>query len=152
TVRDGEVGNNHTSNAGDRIMLTNASRFARTATLLCAAIVTALPLTSAQACNRGGYWYGGTGFGYGYCYSRPAYVVPAYSAVSYPVVQTSAAQTQPTTLALVTHAKKMLKARNFAEAQQAVSVALQREPKNSQLMQLKALIAFAQNDFQTAAK
>ncbi len=134
-------------------MWTNSALWCRTTAALCVAAGTMTSLAPAEACHRGGY-SGGYRQSVHYVqpvYVTPRYVVPAYSPVVYPVQTVQAAPAQPATAALVAHAKQMLKAREYAAAQQAISVALQREPKNAALLQLKSLIAFAQADFQQSA-
>lgn len=128
-------------------MLTHLTTLTRAAALLTLAVATVVPATSVEACHRGGGYRGGYGGGY----ARPAYVTPSYSPVQYTTQSAVAAPAQPTTPALVAQAKQMLKSRNYGAAQQAVDVALKREPKNAALMQLKSLISFAQSDFQAAA-
>jgi predicted Zn-dependent protease len=121
-------------------MLTHGTRFVRSLAAMCVAASTVAPMASAEACHRRPVYV-----------AHPAYVVPAYSPVTYPVQTTVTVAPQPTTAALVAQAKKMLKAREYVAAQQAINAALAREPKNSALMQLKSLIAFAQGDFRQSA-
>lgn len=123
-------------------MLMKLAHLCRSAVALSLAAILAVPSSSADACQRRGY--------YGPAY-YPTYVVPAYSPATYPVQVVMSAPAQPTTAALVAHAKAMLKARDYAAAQKSITAALAREPKNAALMQLKSLISFAQSDYQSAA-
>ena len=135
-------------------MLTNSVQWRRMVAALCVTAGMLTAFSTAEACHRGGGYYGGYRQSAYYAqpvYVSPRYVVPAYSPVVYPVQVVASSPAQPSTASLVAQAKQMLKARDYAVAQQAITVALQREPKNAALLQLKSLISFAQSDYQQSA-
>jgi hypothetical protein len=124
-------------------MFAKFTTLCRSAAAVGLAAVALSPVASVEACGRGGYAGGG--------YARSSYAVPAYGSVTYPVQVSTAANTQRHSQQMVLRARQLLKAREYAAAHQAISVAVAREPKNSALLQLRSLISFAQGDFQKAA-
>jgi len=149
-----------TSQNTQEFIMTKALSFATSSAVLFSLFAFG-PGQKAQACPRGGYSSGYSGYGYsgyssGYSQSyRPHYVYQQATYVTTPtqtvqVTSTSSASTS-SLAAAIQESRTALKVRNYGSALAAADKALKLSPQNSDVNQLKALILFSMGDFQKAS-